>query len=83
MAQNQLGLMYCSSFGVARDHAEALRWCQLAAAQGHPAALYNVAFCHEKGYGVRWNKAEAIRWYRLAQAAGDPDAAADLQRLCV
>ena len=73
--------MYINGDGVAQDRAEALRWHQLAAAQGHPEALFNVADCHEKGQGVRKNKAEAIRWYRRAQAAGHPDAANDLQRL--
>jgi TPR repeat protein len=72
---------YYGGFGVAQDHAEALRLFQLAAAQGLPAALFNVAECHEHGQGVPKNKAEAIRWYRRAQAAGYPGAAAALQRL--
>ena len=60
---------------------EALRLFQLAAAQGYPQALFNVAAGHEHGLGVRKNKAEAIRWYMRAQAAGHPFAAANLQRL--
>ena len=71
------GLMY--AYGICL--AEALRLFQLAAAQGQPHALFDVADCHEKGRGVPKNKAEAIRWYRRAQAAGNPDAAAALQRL--
>jgi TPR repeat protein len=54
---------------------------QLAAAQGNPEALFNVAVCHEYGQGVRKNKAAAIRWYKRAQAAGDPEAADQLRRL--
>jgi TPR repeat protein len=77
-----LGFMYEEGLGVAEDHAEALRLYQLAAAQGHPYALFNVAKCNEFGVGVRENKAEAIRWYRRAQAAGYTDAAAALQKLC-
>ena len=73
--------MYYYGLGVAQDPTEALRWYQLAAAQGHPTALYNVAVCHENGQGVRKNKAAAIRWYRRAQAAGDTDAADKLQEL--
>jgi TPR repeat protein len=53
----------------------------LAAAQGCPEALYEVAFFHEHGYGVAADVAEAIRWYRRAQTAGDPDAAGKLQEL--
>ena len=73
--------MYYLGDGVARDYAEALRLYQLAAAQGYPTALFDVAECHEDGRGVRKNKAAAIRWYRRAQAAGHPRAAAELQRL--
>ncbi len=70
-----MGVMY------EQDCAEALRWYQLAAAQGHPQAMYWVAFYHECGYGVPKNVAEAIRWYRRAQAAGHPYTAAKLLKL--
>jgi TPR repeat protein len=81
-AQLSLGYMYHHGQGVDRDRFEELRWYQLAAAQGNPQALFEVAECHERGRGgVRHNKAEAIRWYRRAQAAGYPDAATALQRL--
>jgi TPR repeat protein len=64
--------MYGNGLGVAEDVAEALRLYQLAAAQGHPEALYMVAACHRYGYGVATDEAEAIRWLRRAQAAGHP-----------
>jgi TPR repeat protein len=54
---------------------------QLAAAQGHPRALFNVARCYEEGRGVPENKAEAIRWYRRALAAGNSLAANSLRWL--
>ena len=73
--------MYDFGYGVAQDYAEALRLFHLAAAQGHPGALFMVAGCYKDGQGVRKNKAEAIRWYRRAQAAGHPGAAYKLQRL--
>jgi TPR repeat protein len=63
------------------DYAAALRWFQLAAAQGHYVAMSWVASFYEKGHGVPENKAEAIRWYKRAQEAGDPDAADDWQKL--
>jgi hypothetical protein len=44
----------------------------IAAAQGHPSALYNVGQCHEHGYSVAADVAEAVHWYRRAQAAGVP-----------
>ncbi len=67
--------------GIARDYAEALRWYQLAAAQGYPAALFNVAVFHEKGLGIPVDEAAAIHWYKRAQAAGDPGAAAKVRLL--
>jgi TPR repeat protein len=73
--------MYTRGFGVAQDHAEALRWHQLAAAQGHGSALYWVASYHLEGQGVPKNKAEAIRLYRRALAAGCSYAAISLQWL--
>ena len=54
-----------------------LRLLHLAAAQGYPEALYEVAACYEHGYGVTADVAEAIRWYRRAQAAGATDGATD------
>ena len=73
--------VYTQGRGVAQDSAEALRLHQLAAAQGHPFALFCVAQCHELGAGVGENREEAIRWYRRAQAAGDVNAPVALQRL--
>jgi TPR repeat protein len=73
--------MYDLGQGVAQNHAEALRWYQLSAAQGNPFALFNVAAYHESGQGARKNKAAAIRWYRRAQAAGCTEAAAELRRM--
>jgi len=75
-AQVDIGDMYRDGHFVDRDRAEALRWYHLAAAQGNPTALYNVASCYEEGDGIRKSKAAAIRWYKRAQAAGDSDVAA-------
>jgi len=79
-AHHTLG-MYLHCQGDDHDRAEALRFYQLAAAQGHPDALLVVAQCHEYGQGVAADVAEAIRWYRRAQAAGSAEAARNLQRL--
>ncbi len=40
VAQYSLGYMHCIGFGVAEDYAAALRFFQLAAAQGHPEASF-------------------------------------------
>ena len=71
--------MYGGGDGVAQDLAEALRWSQLAAAQGHPQALFMVADYYKFGCGVRKDNAAAIRWYLRAAAAGHTAAARELQ----
>jgi len=75
-----MGDMYCYGWGVALDKAQALRWYQLAGAQGHPDALFKIAFCHECGWGVPQNNAETMHWYRCAHAAGHSDAAVKFKR---
>ncbi len=52
--------MFGKSVGVAQDYAEAVRWYQLAAAQGHAVAQSNLGFMFEKGEGVVNDIAEAI-----------------------
>ena len=79
-AQCNLGILYYDGCVVAPDFVEALRWWQLAAAQGHPAALNFVGQCYERGHGVRKCKAAAIRFYSRAQEAGF-DCYLPLQRL--
>ena len=80
-AQFQLGKMSIEGrCGLDTNHAEGLRWWQLAAAQGHPEAMHNVANCHRHGYIVTVDLAEAIRWYRRAEAAGWLLAAGYLRR---
>jgi TPR repeat protein len=63
------------------QHAEALRWFQLAATQGHPDALFASGLMHELGHGVPVNGAEAILWYSRAAAAGHCRATHCVQKL--
>jgi hypothetical protein len=43
-AQNNIGVPYQHGWGVAQDHAEAMRWFQKAADQGSAAALDNMGW---------------------------------------
>jgi TPR repeat protein len=65
------------------QHAEALRWFQLAATQGYPHALFYVGLMHELGHGMLADNAAAIHWYKRAAAAGHPRASCCLQKLGV
>jgi TPR repeat protein len=75
-AQYELGKhVYEGGYCEPSQYAESLRWFQLAAAQGHPNALFIVGLMHELGHGVPADNAEAIRWYRRAAEAGHLQAA--------
>ena len=67
-------------YGISRDRSGALFFFKLAAAQGLPTALFEVAAFLEKCRGSH-NQAEAIRFYRRAQAAGYSKTASELWRL--
>jgi TPR repeat protein len=83
-AQYELGkFMHQGGFCASSQYDETLRWFQLAAAQGHPDALFAVGLMHELGHGVPADGAEAIRWYRRAAAAGHHRAAHCVQKLQV
>jgi len=60
--------------GLAVDHAQALAFYRLAAAQGLDEAQYSLGFMYFHGDGVARDAAEAMRWYRIAAAQGLPDA---------
>jgi S1-C subfamily serine protease len=69
-AENDLGVLYDSGNGVARDAAEAVKWFRKAAEQGHAVAQYNLGAKYATGEGVPQDAAEALKWYRAAAAQG-------------
>lgn len=73
-AQNKMGWMYESAYGVAKDEKEALKWYLRAAEQGNAEAQVNIGLMYRDGKGVEKNKAEAAKWYRKAADQGDPAA---------
>ncbi len=73
-AQNNLGRMYETGDGVARDGVEAVRWYRKAAERGSADAQTNLGAMYAKGDGVAKNDGEAEKWYRLAAKQGMPEA---------
>jgi TPR repeat protein len=69
-AQAKLGKMHFD----AADLAESLRWYRIAAAQGHPDALFGVGVCHfnlfVQNNSVRAHLDTAICYFERAHAAG-------------
>src|ERR1022692_4899660 len=70
-AQVQLGLIYLTGDGVAKDDAEALKWLRKAADEDNAAGERYLAEMYFKGRGVPADNAEAAKWLRLAAEQGD------------
>lgn len=73
-AQFQLGLLYGSGNGIAKNMVEAAKWYRRAADLGHPKAQAMLGVLFNSGQGVPQSKVEAIKWWRRAADQGDTDA---------
>jgi len=66
-AENPADLLYSIPLDVIAD------WKKMAA-DGFPAAQFNLGVCYYNGEGVPQNYSEAMKWYRLAMETGVPGA---------
>ena len=64
--------MYDQGKGVAQSHEETIKWWQLAAAQRHAHAQWNLATMYAKGQGAARDMAKAMHWCKLAADQGQP-----------
>jgi TPR repeat protein len=69
-AQDQLGGLYSTGFGVIQDYAEAANWYRLAAEQGYADAQFSLGHAYDYGKGVTQDYAEAVDWYQKAAEQG-------------
>jgi len=83
MAQNYLGNMYSSGWGVNEDKAQALVWYQLSAEQGYDIAEVNLGYMYQYGQGVQADRNIAIQWYSKAAIQGNVAALRCLDQLGV
>ena len=70
-AQLQLGVIYLTGDGVAKDNAEAMTWFRKAADQNNPIAERYVAEMYFKGRGVDVDNMEAAKWLRMSADQDD------------
>ncbi len=63
--------MYQRGWGLSQDYAEAMRWYQMAAAQGYVPAQVNVGRMIANGWGVSKDCVVAKQWFERAAGAGD------------
>jgi hypothetical protein len=80
-AQFDMGVLYATGQGVAKDDVEATRWFRLAAERGHREAQYNMGVALDKGRGVAADPAQAAQWYQKAADRGHPKAQYNLAGL--
>lgn len=80
-AEVNLGIMYGSGRGVARNPARALYYLRLAAAQGSADGEVDLGVMHEAANGVSRDEAQALHYYQLAAAQNNPTGQVDLGRM--
>lgn len=73
-AQYNLGLLYGSGNGIAKNLTEAAKWYRRAADQGHAKAQAMLGVLFSSGQGVPQSQTEAIKWWQRAADQGDADA---------
>jgi len=69
-AQFQMGDLFMTGHGVARDPAAAAGWYRAAAQQGHAVAAGNLGVLYANGWGVPQSDVEAVNWFQMAANAG-------------
>src|SRR5580692_6832063 len=72
-AQVQLGVIYLTGDGVAKDDAEAVKWLRKAADQDNALGERYLAEMYFKGRGVPSDTTEAAKWLRMAAVQGDAE----------
>lgn len=81
-AQNYIGLIYYLGLGQRRNDAEALKWFERAAEQGHPSAQRNAGIMHQNGRGMAQNNYyQAYIWFYAAHRQGNETANAHISAL--
>ena len=70
-AQSNLGVMYATGRGVAKDEVEAVKWYRKAADQGDAGPQVNLGGMYWFGNGVVKDELEAYKWFLLSGAQGN------------
>jgi TPR repeat protein len=73
--------MYYDGKFVKNDRAEAAKYFQMSAVQGHIKSQLFLGGLYEKGKGVKKDLAEAAKWYGKAAEQGDAEAIRKLSKL--
>jgi TPR repeat protein len=74
-AQFNIGTMFQSGKGVAKNHRTAFKWYLISAEAGNPDAQFNLGWMYATGEGVRMDKVIAYMWIDIVAEKGDKEAA--------
>ena len=77
VAQHNIGVMFASGRGVARDYDAAQALFRMAAAQGYAPSMRSLGLMFAQGEGVQPNLIESYKWFVLARLALDQSGASD------
>ena len=77
-ARCNLGIMFASGIGVARDDSKAARYYLAAATGGVPRAMFDLAVLYARGRGVLKDDVAAVAWCERAAVAGDAAACVNM-----
>ena len=77
-ARCNLGIMFASGIGVARDDSRAARYYLAAATGGVPRAMFDLAVLYARGRGVLKDDVAAVAWCERAAIAGDAAACVNM-----
>ena len=69
-----LGEQYAKGGAVSQDFAEAIKWFQKAAEQGHAVAKLHLGVMYAEARGVPQDYVRAYMWFNLAAAQGEQKA---------
>jgi len=78
---NNLGVLYATGEGVAKDPEEAARLCRRAADAGNDLAARNLGTMYETGEGVPKDLKTALAWYQKGADLGDDESKKAVDRL--
>ena len=72
-----------SGDGVGKNQSEAIKWYRMAAENGLPDAVFELARCYRFGIGVRRNRTTASKWLHKAAGQGHARAMVLLGKRCL
>jgi Sel1 repeat len=78
-AQSQLGHMYATGQGTAKNYSKALEWNLKAAKSGSARAQSNLGVAYGNGQGVKSDAVEAYAWWYLAAKNGSSAARSNMK----